>query len=158
MMKIIHFLLCLKSNLSVHQHVDWLKSGATFMLKLIMLIPIFGVLMACQSMNEHSTQKMVGGQTDAHGCLVATGATWSVLKQQCVRVFEVADIRLQETIDSTTYGVYVILSEDKQKAEVFAVSLPQNPILTAVKGGFISDDNRVRLINQGRTWRLTQQE
>lgn len=132
------------------------------MLKFMLLIPLVPAFMACQTMTSHVSQKTpatkVGGQTDRHGCLVATGTTWSRLKNQCVQVWNEADIRLQETIDGTTYGVYVILSEDKQKAEVFAVSLPQNPILTAVKGGFISDDNRVRLINQGRTWRLTQQE
>lgn len=126
------------------------------MLKFMFLIPLVGVLMACQSVNHSKTA--IGGQTDAHGCLSSTGAMWSVLKQQCVRAFETADISLVEKIDQTTYGVYVILSEDKQKAEVFARSLPRNTILTAVKGGFVSDDGRVRLINQGKTWRLTKQD
>lgn len=126
------------------------------MLKFMFLIPLVGALMACQSVNNKTA--MIGGQTDAHGCLVGTGSTWSVLKNKCIQAFNEADISLVEKIDQTSYGVYVILSEDRQKAEVFARSVPRNTILTAVKGGYVSDDNRIRLINQGKTWRLTQQD
>lgn len=114
-------------------------------------IILASLLMACQT---PSPTTAIGGQTDQHGCLPSTGATWSHLKQACVQTFNVADIRLSETIDGTTYGVYVILSDDRQKAEVFAVSLPQKPILTAVKGGYVSDDGKVRLLNTAQGWKL----
>lgn len=68
--------------------------------------------------------------------------------------FEVADIRLSETIDGVAYGVWVILSDDRQQAEVFAVSLPDKTLLTAVKGGYISDDGKIRLLNTAQGWRL----
>lgn len=114
-------------------------------------IILASLLMACQT---PSPTTAIGGQTDQHGCLPSTGATWSHLKQACVQTFNVADIRLSETIDGTTYGVDVILSDDRSQAEVFAVSLPDNTILTAVKGGYVSDDGKIRLMKTTRGWRL----
>ncbi len=96
----------------------------------------------------------VGGQTDAHGCLPAAGQSWSHLKQQCVQTFAVADIRLQETRGSATFSVDVILSGDKQQAEVFALDLPRPTVLQAVKGGYASADGRIRLLNDNGQWRL----
>lgn len=120
------------------------------MMKKILFVSCLSVLMmACQTV-----QQPIGEQQDAQGCLVSTGSTWSVLKQQCVQTFNVADIRLSETINDTTYSIDVILSEDKQFAEVFAVSLPKNTILQAVKGGYISDDNKTRLMNTANGWKL----
>lgn len=111
---------------------------------------ITGLLMACQT----PTQPAIGGQQDEHGCLISTGSSWSYLKQQCVQTFNVADIRLDENINSTTYRIDVILSEDKQLAEVFSVGLPRPTILKAIKGGFISDDKKIRLINTTQGWQL----
>lgn len=108
-------------------------------------------LMACQSLSPSTP---IGGQTDQYGCLPSTGARWSHLKQACVQGFEVADIRLSETIDGVAYGVEVILSDDRQQAEVFAVSLPDKTLLTAVKGGYISDDGKIRLLNTAQGWKL----
>lgn len=117
------------------------------------------LLMACHSPTNptSTTPSPIGGQTDQHGCVSSTGATWSVLKNQCVKAFDVADIRLSETVNGTTSGVYVILSDDRQQAEVFAVSLPKPIILTAVKGGYVSDDNKIRLLNTAQGWKLTKQ-
>lgn len=114
-------------------------------------IILASLLMACQTPKSNAP---IGGQIDQHGCLPSTGATWSHLKQACVQPFNVADIRLSETIDGTTYGVDVILSDDRQQAEVFAISLPQKPILTSVKGGYISDDGKMRLVNTTQGWKL----
>lgn len=120
------------------------------MMKKILFVSCLSMfIIACQTV-----QQPIGGQADAHGCLASTGSTWSILKQQCVQSFNVADIRLSETINDTTYSIDVILSEDKQQAEIFAVSVPKNTILQAVKGGYISDDNKIRLMNTANGWKL----
>lgn len=99
----------------------------------------------------------IGGQRDTHGCLPAAGQTWSYLKQQCVQTFDVADIRFNQQKNGTTYRVDVILSDDRQQAELFAVDVAPNTILTAVKGGYVSADGRLRLLNTDRGWRLRTQ-
>lgn len=121
------------------------------MKKLLLSLCTLGMMTACQTAQQ---PQRIGGDTDAHGCLTGTGATWSYLKQQCVQTFNIADIRLEEVVNGTSYGIYVILSEDKQQAEVFSVSLPKKTILKAVKGGFISDDNKIRLIKHTDGWKL----
>lgn len=109
---------------------------------------------ACATPHSSDTETAIGGATDAHGCLSAAGQSWSFLKQQCVQPFDVADIRLEERRGSATHGIYVILSEDRQRAEVFSVSLPENTILQAVEGGYASADNQVRLMQDNGAWKL----
>ena len=93
------------------------------------------------------------GKSDAHGC--------SYLKKACVQVFDVADIKLDDPANKTqtVYGilseeVYGILSEDKQQVEVFASDLPENTILEAVKGGYVSKDGKVRLMKTKKSWKI----
>lgn len=112
---------------------------------------LVGLLMACQSPNLSTP---TGKQADQYGCLPKTGARWSHLRQACIQTLDVADIRLSETINGVTYGIGVILSDDRQQVEVFAVSLPDKTILTAIKGGYVSDDGKIRLMNTTRGWRL----
>ncbi|MBB5623009.1 hypothetical protein HDE69_004091 [Pedobacter cryoconitis] len=60
---------------------------------------------------------MVGGDSDAHGCKASAGYTWSVLKKNCIRAFELP-LKLSNPSGSTMAGV--AFSEDKKQAEVFA--------------------------------------
>lgn len=124
------------------------------MKKLMLILLAVSVLGACTS-NGKQDQNTAGGKKDKYGCLVGTGAVWSHLKQSCVQVLDVADIRLDETIDGKAYAAYVILSEDKYLAEVFTTRSADNLILKSVKGGFVSDDNKVRLTKRESGWKLT---
>lgn len=38
--------------------------------------------------NENTNQPLIGGQKDAHGCLIAAGYSWCESKQKCLRVWE----------------------------------------------------------------------
>ena len=109
-------------------------------------------LAACSSQNAVQ-EPAIGGQTDAHGCLPSTGASYSFLKQQCVQWFNVADIKLDDP-DNDTLAVYVIFSDDKTQAEVSASGLPENTILESVKGGYASKDGKVRLMKSGSKWKI----
>ena len=89
---------------------------------------------------------MVGGGTDEHGCLVAAGQSFSKIKNGCVQVFDVADVRLADP-DNATLAIYGIFSADKSKVEIFWASLPQSEILSKVKGGYyVSKDGKISLL------------
>ncbi len=89
---------------------------------------------------------MVGGGTDEHGCLVAAGQSFSKIKNGCVQVFDVADVRLGDP-DNATLAIYGIFSADKSRVEIFWASLPQSEILSKVKGGcYVSKDGKISLL------------
>ena len=93
------------------------------------------------------------GKSDAHGCFQNLGESYSYLKKACVKVFDVADIKLDDPANKTQ-AVYGILSEDKQQVEVFASDLPENTILDVVKGGYVSKDGKVRLMKTKKSWKI----
>ena len=100
-----------------------------------------------------SSEPSLGGDRDAHGCIGSAGYSWSALKQTCVQAWQAADLKLDDPADSTL-AVYVIFSEDKAQAEIFAADVPQNTLLEAVKGGYASRDGKVRLMRENQQWRL----
>lgn len=99
---------------------------------------------------------MVGGGTDEHGCLVAAGQSFSKIKNGCVQVFDVADVRLHDP-DNATLAIYGIFSADKSKVEIFWASLPQSEILSKVKGGYyVSKDGKISLLKtkSGKAYKI----
>ena len=89
---------------------------------------------------------MVGGGTDEHGCLIAAGQSFSKIKNGCVQVFDVADVRLHDP-DNATLAIYGIFSADKSRVEIFWASLSQSEILSKVKGGYyVSKDGKISLL------------
>lgn len=75
--------------------------------------------------------KIVGADEDIHGCKSSAGYTWSELKKECVRLFEIGT-RLnpmnEKDNESTATSAFVIFEENGNKAELFVVSEP-NPII-----------------------------
>lgn len=69
------------------------------------------------------TQKVAGADRDKHGCIGSAGYTYSVIKNDCVRLFE-EKIQLREANPTTSSAssAVVILSKDKKKAELFLPS------------------------------------
>ena len=97
---------------------------------------------------------MIGGGTDEHGCLVAAGQSFSKIKNGCVQVFDVADVRLADP-DNTTLAIYGIFSADKSRVEIFWASLPQSEILSKVKGGYyVSKDGKISLLKSGNSYKI----
>lgn len=97
---------------------------------------------------------MIGGGTDEHGCLVAAGQGFSKIKNGCVQVFDVADVRLHDP-DSATLAIYGIFSADKSRVEIFWSSLPQSEILSKVKGGYyVSKDGKISLLKSGKGYKI----
>lgn len=82
---------------------------------------------------EHSQKeqmKAVGGEKDNHGCISATGETWSELRQTCLRVFE-EGLRLDpiQTEGEAIISAFVIFNKDQSKVEVF---LPQEDVTSII--------------------------
>ena len=63
---------------------------------------------------------LVGGDSDAHGCIGSAGYQWSVLKKECIRAFELK-IKFQN-LKVASQGGWLLLSDDKQKAEFFGIA------------------------------------
>ena len=97
---------------------------------LIILLPIALLSAACSTSEPKATEPateevappIVGGDVDEHGCKGSAGYQWSVLKNECIRIFE-AGIRLDPkdaSLDKTLSAFIVFKSEDDDaKAEVF---------------------------------------
>ena len=96
---------------------------------------------------------MIGGGTDERGCLVAAGQSFSKIKNGCVQVFDVADVRLHDP-DNATLAIYGIFSADKSKVEIFWSSLPESVILRAKGGGYVSKDGKISLLKSGKGYKI----
>ncbi len=93
-------------------------------MKQIFSIVIILVLYSNEMMLAQNSVKtpIVGNDRDKHGCIGSAGYTWSVLKKECVRSFELThtDKNAIELISmDNTQKMTVLFSSDKTKAEVF---------------------------------------
>ncbi len=99
---------------------------SNFFIPFICLAMLVG---ACNSSKKQSSGNttdapaaMVGNDADEHGCKASTGYTWSVVKNECVRLFE-SGIRLDPqdpSLDKTLSAFILFKSiDDDAKAEVF---------------------------------------
>lgn len=65
---------------------------------------------------------MVGGDRDSHGCIGSAGYQWSVLKNECIRIFE-AGIALDPKVTTfpKTSGLFIVFKSatDDAKVEIF---------------------------------------
>lgn len=76
---------------------------------------------------ESKPARVVGGDSDAHGCKASAGYTWSALKNECVRLFEVGT-KLAHAEDGKTYSTVAYVIFDGNKAELF-LDTQKEPIL-----------------------------
>ena len=112
------------------------------------------ILTACSHAQSQAEMPTVRGVKQMLTvALPSAGQSYSYLKKACVQVFDVADIKLDDPANKTQ-AVYGILSEDKQQVEVFASDLPENTILDVVKGGYVSKDGKVRLMETKKSWKI----
>ncbi|CAN5417787.1 hypothetical protein BH11BAC2_BH11BAC2_21160 [soil metagenome] len=60
----------------------------------------------------------VGADTDVHGCKSSAGFQWSILKNDCIQIFETA-VKLQSQHSDSVSAAFILFNEDKSKAELF---------------------------------------
>lgn len=66
---------------------------------------------------------MTGNDKDAHGCIASAGYTWSEVKKECIRPWEVGvkmeDLKSAEQDTTVRFAAYLVFSKDSSKAEAF---------------------------------------
>jgi hypothetical protein len=95
------------------------------MKQVIPTIAAISLLIACNDTESTEKVQNIGGQKDEHGCITATGATWSELAKECIQLFNIAkrlnpvDVRKGDAVISA----FVLFNDDQSKVELF---LPDN--------------------------------
>ena len=85
-----------------------------------------------------ASTEMVGADRDEHGCIGSAGYTWSEVRKDCIRLFEVG-IRT-EAVDGSGQVMYVVFSPDSLKAELFSSESEGSEVLerrTLPSGGHV---------------------
>ena len=88
-----------------------------------------------------SSVSVVGGDSDEHGCKASAGYTWSLLKKECIRIFE-NSTKLSHAEDGKTYTTVAYVIFDGDKAELFLDTQKESIILERKSEGdsWIKDD------------------
>ena len=94
-------------------------------------------------LKEEKTQ-LVGGDLDEHGCKASAGYTWSELRKECIRVFEIGT-RLnhyEQSGETATTSAFVIFENNGNKAELFLDTQKESIILERKSEGqpWVKDD------------------
>ncbi len=95
---------------------------------------------------------IVGGDSDKHGCKASAGYTWSVVKNECIRIFE-SGIRLNPKADdlNKTMSAFVVFKSetDESQAELYLPSEKKSILLAQdKKNGAGKWTNNVYLLTQ----------
>ena len=115
------------------------------MKKTILYISLVVFFTSCANNKNTSTAPKAGNDHDAHNCISSAGYTWSELKNDCVRSWEV-DIQFDPSAnrsDKTSIASVLFLNG---KAEVFASELKKPVVLTAVKNGSTVFENTIEKV------------
>lgn len=68
---------------------------------------------------EPEEQVLTGGDKDAHGCIGSAGYTWSKVRQDCIRLFEIG-VKLKDRKNANaTSAAFLVFAADSLKAELF---------------------------------------
>jgi len=88
-----------------------------------------------------SAAVIVGGDSDTHGCKASAGYTWSILKKECIRIFE-NSTKLSHAEDGKTYTTVAYVIFDGDKAELFLDTQKESIILERKSEGdsWVKDD------------------
>jgi hypothetical protein len=74
---------------------------------------------------------IVGNDRDEHGCIGSAGYTWSVVTNDCIRLFESAT-RLNPEGDmkeNSSISAFVLFSKDEKQAELFLPGVKSSTLL-----------------------------
>jgi hypothetical protein len=90
---------------------------------------------------ETKSVVVVGSDSDSHGCKASAGYTWSILKKECIRIFEIGT-KLSHAEDGKTYTIVSYVIFDGNKAELFLDTQKESIILERKSEGesWIKDD------------------
>jgi hypothetical protein len=97
---------------------------------------------------------VLGNDKDEKGCVISAGYKWSVLKNECIRVFD-EGYRLNAINElkdeGTTSSAFVVFDESKEKAELFLPDNPKSVILEKEKTGVYKNKGWLLEVNKKYT-------
>jgi len=113
---------------------------------IILIFSLFSMISCNDNSNKSNKENQdstVGGVKDKHGCLTATGQTWSSLKQDCIRIFEegkrLESIPLNES--ETSLSAFILFNDDQSQCELFLPNNKENSqILSKIEDSLYSGD------------------
>jgi|SRR5690606_10195502 hypothetical protein len=119
-------------------------------MKINLFLIILVCLMSCQSSNNTSnspaaadTIARVGNTRDNNGCVTTAGYTWSQLKKDCIRPFEVGvTLEILNTANTYQTAAHILIDSTQKKAEIFvpdeddSIILEQSTDSTFTNGKF----------------------
>ena len=144
----------------------------------LVFLPLFLCVVTCAAQPKKSPPKaekaaekpIVGADSDAHGCKGSAGYSWSIVKNDCIRLFE-SGIRLDPKAKGLekTLSAFVVFKSDESagQAELFlpnakkSILLAQNKkdgagkwtnanyTLTQWKGMYSLENKKAVLLYQG---------
>jgi hypothetical protein len=111
------------------------------MKQLFILLISASLLTACNGTKTSATEEkpatttIVGDDADKHGCKASAGYTWSVLKNDCIRIWETG-IQLSQIENNESYktNATIIVSDDKSKVELFIATEKDGSIMLNQSG------------------------
>lgn len=115
------------------------------MKKTILYFSLVVFFTSCANNKNTSSAPKTGNDRDAHNCISSAGYTWSELKNNCVRSWEVG-IQFDPSAnrsDKTSIANVLFLNG---KAEVFASELKKPVVLKALKNGTILFENTIEKV------------
>ena len=123
------------------------------MKKVFLFSMIIGLSFSCNKKvsEEKKTVKeetkptvVAGGDSDDHGCKASAGYTWSILKNDCIRIFEIGT-KLNHFEDDKTQTTVAYVVFDGDKAELFLDTQKESIVLERKSEGdsWIKDDYKL---------------
>jgi len=74
-----------------------------------------------------------GGDRDEHGCIATAGYTWSKVREECIRTFEVGAVLTNAQDPAASTACHVVAGKDESKREIFLPEKPESIVLTGTK-------------------------
>ena len=107
------------------------------MKSILSLIP-FVLFLLSTTCSAQDSPAIVGGDRDEHNCIGSAGYQWSMLKKECIRIFE-AGIRLDAVAPdlNKTLSAFVVFKSKSENAQVemFIPGVKDSILLKKVKKG-----------------------
>ncbi|WP_035670952.1 hypothetical protein [Flavobacterium sp. 83] len=122
------------------------------MKKKLLIVLIIVIVSSCTTQinsaretNKNPIIPIVGGDVDEYGCKASAGYTWSVLRNECVRIFEIGarlDHYGQDDKLVTTSSFVIFETNSGNKAELFLDTERKSIILVRKNEGqpWVKDD------------------
>lgn len=110
------------------------------------------VALSCGCLFLKMDDPLVGNDRDSHGCIGSAGYTWSVLKNECIRIFEAGvPFDAYGSNQDITLSAFVVLSKDRRTAELFLPRGSRGGILLERKNAALLENaaEQVKITSSG---------